>query len=194
MVISLTTSSPAPHQREQVAAFLDEVLPRLEREPGVVAVYHFSDPETGESTTLVVWRDDASRLPPILPARREPLTLGRAPLAGLGALPGFSGWRRAACPDRRGRPLRRPGRGPCRSSSGFWRPATRTSRGSAVAARRPRAARHHPACLRHRVCPRRPWSARCPAHVRQLSSAPAGRRRRPAPGRWRPGWRAPRAP
>src|SRR3989337_4228632 len=61
MVISLTTSSPAPHQREQVAAFLDEVLPRLEREPGVVAVYHFSDPETGESTTLVVWRDDASR-------------------------------------------------------------------------------------------------------------------------------------
>ena len=61
MVISLTTSSPAPHQREQVAAFLGEVLPRLEREPGVVAVYHFSDPETGESTTLVVWRDDASR-------------------------------------------------------------------------------------------------------------------------------------
>ncbi|KRT64299.1 MAG: gwa2 protein [Chloroflexi bacterium CSP1-4] len=61
MVISLTTSSPAPHQREQVAAFLGEVLPRLEREPGVVAVYHFSDPETGESTTVVVWRDDASR-------------------------------------------------------------------------------------------------------------------------------------
>src|SRR3972149_1652802 len=61
MVISLTTSSPAPHQREQVAAFLGEVLPRLEREPGVVAVYHFSDPETGESTTVVVWRDDAPR-------------------------------------------------------------------------------------------------------------------------------------
>src|SRR3972149_11702891 len=61
MVISLTTSSPAPHQRGQVAAFLDEVLPRLEREPGVVAFYHFSDPETVESTTLVVWRDDASR-------------------------------------------------------------------------------------------------------------------------------------
>ena len=61
MVISVTTSSPAPDQREQLAAFLAELLPRLEREPGVLAVYHYSDPETGESTTLVVWRDDASR-------------------------------------------------------------------------------------------------------------------------------------
>jgi quinol monooxygenase YgiN len=61
MVISLTTSQPTPDQREQVAAFLAGLLPRLEREPGVLAVYHYSDPETGESTTLVVWRDDASR-------------------------------------------------------------------------------------------------------------------------------------
>jgi quinol monooxygenase YgiN len=61
MVISLTTSSPTPDQREQVAAFLAGLLPRLEREPGVMAVYHYSDPETGESTTLVIWRDDASR-------------------------------------------------------------------------------------------------------------------------------------
>jgi quinol monooxygenase YgiN len=61
MVISLTTSLPTPDQREQVATFLAGLLPRLEREPGVMAVYHYSDPETGESTTLVVWRDDASR-------------------------------------------------------------------------------------------------------------------------------------
>jgi quinol monooxygenase YgiN len=61
MVNSLTTSSPTPDQREQVAAFLAGLLPRLEREPGVIAVYHYSDPDTGESTTLVVWRDDASR-------------------------------------------------------------------------------------------------------------------------------------
>ena len=61
MVISVTTSSPMPAQREQVAAFLAGLLPRLEREPGVLAVYHYSDPESGESTTLVVWRDDASR-------------------------------------------------------------------------------------------------------------------------------------
>src|SRR3972149_2553390 len=91
MVISLTTSSPPPHQREQVAAFLDEVLPRLEREPGVVAFYHFSDPETGESTTLVVWRDDASRgaqregppRPTRPPDARPSTTGGLAPAARL---------------------------------------------------------------------------------------------------------------
>lgn len=61
IVIGVTTSSPTPDQREQVAAFLAGLLPRLEREPGVAAIYHYSDLETGESSTLVVWRDDASR-------------------------------------------------------------------------------------------------------------------------------------
>ncbi|MES2209363.1 MAG: antibiotic biosynthesis monooxygenase [Chloroflexota bacterium] len=62
MVISFTTSRPDPEQRRQVDAFLEDFLPRLDRHPGVLAVYHYGDPESGESTTVVVWRDEAARL------------------------------------------------------------------------------------------------------------------------------------
>ena len=49
---------------EEAEAFLADFLPELERQPGVVAVYHFTNTEreTAESTTIVVWRDDASRV------------------------------------------------------------------------------------------------------------------------------------
>jgi len=60
MVISITTSHPDEDQRQRADRFLADFLPRLEREPGVVAVYHYSD--TGDSTTLIVWRDDDARL------------------------------------------------------------------------------------------------------------------------------------
>lgn len=63
MILSKTTSRPDAEQRSGIEAFLAGFLPRLEREqPGVVAAYHYHDEEAGESTTLIVWRDDASRL------------------------------------------------------------------------------------------------------------------------------------
>ena len=62
MVISFTTSTPNPDQHPQVEAFLAEFLPRLAKQPGVVGAYHFTDAEAGESTTVIVWRDDAARM------------------------------------------------------------------------------------------------------------------------------------
>jgi heme-degrading monooxygenase HmoA len=61
MVISVTTSQVTPEQALQVEAFLHRFLPQLEREPGVTAVYHFTRPETGEMTTLIVWESEAAR-------------------------------------------------------------------------------------------------------------------------------------
>ena len=73
MIISITTSRPDSAQRVEVETFLGGFLPRLERQPGVVAVYHYSDEASGESTTLVVWQDEASRL-----AYRESDLIGEA--------------------------------------------------------------------------------------------------------------------
>jgi quinol monooxygenase YgiN len=73
MLISLTTSRPDLAQREEVDAFLAGFLPRLERQDGVVAAYHYTDDESGESTTVIVWRDEASRL-----AYRDSALIGKA--------------------------------------------------------------------------------------------------------------------
>jgi len=62
VVISFTTSKPNPDQATQVESFLAEFLPRLAQQPGVVGAYHFTDAEAGESTTVIVWRDDAARM------------------------------------------------------------------------------------------------------------------------------------
>ncbi len=63
MVISVTSSRPDPDQRVRIESFLAGFLPRLERDqPGLLAAYHYHDDETGESTTLMVWRDESSRL------------------------------------------------------------------------------------------------------------------------------------
>jgi quinol monooxygenase YgiN len=61
MVISVTTSRVTPEQALQVEAFLHRFLPQLEQEPGVTAVYHFSRPEVGELTTLIVWESESAR-------------------------------------------------------------------------------------------------------------------------------------
>ncbi len=61
MVISMTTSRVTPEQERQIDGFLQEFLPKLQREPGVVAVYHYYRPDPGESTTLIVWENDAAR-------------------------------------------------------------------------------------------------------------------------------------
>lgn len=61
MVISVTTSRVAPEQAEQVDELLQAFLPKVQREPGVVAIYHYYRPDPGESTTLIVWETDEAR-------------------------------------------------------------------------------------------------------------------------------------
>jgi heme-degrading monooxygenase HmoA len=61
MVISLTTSRVTPEQSQQVEEFLQGFLPKVQREPGVVAIYHYHRPDPGESTTLIVWETDEAR-------------------------------------------------------------------------------------------------------------------------------------
>ncbi len=62
MVISLTASRVTPDQAQQVDEFLQEYLPKLQREPGVVAIYHFHRADTSESMTLIVWETEEARL------------------------------------------------------------------------------------------------------------------------------------
>ncbi len=62
MVISFTTSKLSADQASQVDTFLQGFLSRLVELPGVVAAYHFTNETAGESTTVIVWRDDESRL------------------------------------------------------------------------------------------------------------------------------------
>jgi heme-degrading monooxygenase HmoA len=64
MVVSITRSSGlTAEERNEVEGFLTSFLSRLEREqPGVVAAYHFHNDESNESTTIIVWQDEAARL------------------------------------------------------------------------------------------------------------------------------------
>jgi heme-degrading monooxygenase HmoA len=62
MYISVTTSRPKPDQAVEVEEFLAKFLPRLERQPGVVAIYHYSRPDKGDDATLIIWESqDAAR-------------------------------------------------------------------------------------------------------------------------------------
>ena len=61
MVISVTTSRVTPEQAQQVDEFLQGFLPEVQREPGVVAIHHYYRPDSGESTTLIVWETDEAR-------------------------------------------------------------------------------------------------------------------------------------
>lgn len=63
MVISLTSSNVTPEQGRVMEEFLADCLPRLKAEqPGVVAVYHFTNAEAGEEVTAIVWEDEAARV------------------------------------------------------------------------------------------------------------------------------------
>lgn len=73
MIITITTSRPHPAQRAEVDTFQAGFLPRLERQPGVVGAHHYTDDESGDSTTLIVWENEASRL-----ACRESDLIGEA--------------------------------------------------------------------------------------------------------------------
>jgi heme-degrading monooxygenase HmoA len=95
--ITLTTSHPNPEQIMKMEAFLSKYLPRLERQPGVLAVYHYTRPEHGYDFTLIIWENQdalksyregslikeaiAFEKEQDLPAAREgyPLTFATAP-------------------------------------------------------------------------------------------------------------------
>lgn len=61
MVISLTKSQVTGEQAQRVEEFLHGLLPRMQRQPGVVAIYHYHDAGRGESTTAVIWESDEAR-------------------------------------------------------------------------------------------------------------------------------------
>lgn len=61
MLISFTTSQTSPDQARQVERFLADFLPRLQVLDGVVGAYHYTNAVAGESSTVIIWRDDAAR-------------------------------------------------------------------------------------------------------------------------------------
>lgn len=60
MFISVTSSQVTQEQGVAVEKFLASFLPRLKKEPGVLAVYHYAKPEKGEESTVMIWRDQES--------------------------------------------------------------------------------------------------------------------------------------
>ena len=60
MFITITTSEVTPDQLVQVEGFLKEFLPRMEKQPGVLAIYHYNRPEKGDESTIVIWKDQES--------------------------------------------------------------------------------------------------------------------------------------
>jgi quinol monooxygenase YgiN len=55
MFISFTTSKATPEQAKAVRDFLAGFLPRMEREAGALAAYHFDRPDRGDDITIVIW-------------------------------------------------------------------------------------------------------------------------------------------
>ena len=60
MYITITTSQPTSEQLPEEEAFLHQFLPRLQQQPGVVAVYHFFRPDKGDDSTLIIWENEAA--------------------------------------------------------------------------------------------------------------------------------------
>lgn len=60
MYITITTSKPTPTQLPEVEAFLQRFLPRVQQQPGVVAVYHYVRPDQGDDGTLIIWENEAA--------------------------------------------------------------------------------------------------------------------------------------
>jgi len=55
MFITITTSKVTPEQSKLVESFLENFLPRMKQRPGVVAIYHYSKPDKGDESTVVIW-------------------------------------------------------------------------------------------------------------------------------------------
>jgi len=61
MIISFTSSIPTAEQAAQIESFLAEFLPRMREIDGVEGIFHYAAADSGEHTTVVLWRDDAAR-------------------------------------------------------------------------------------------------------------------------------------
>lgn len=55
MFITITTSKVTPEQQKQVEEFLKGFLPRMKKQPGVIAIYHYIRPDRGDESTVVIW-------------------------------------------------------------------------------------------------------------------------------------------
>lgn len=60
MYITITTSKVTPDKSERVENFLKEFYPRFQKQAGVMGIYHFSRPEKGDKSTIVIWKDQKS--------------------------------------------------------------------------------------------------------------------------------------
>jgi quinol monooxygenase YgiN len=60
LYLTITTSKPSPEQLSEVKAFLHQFLPRVQQQPGVVAVYHYVRPDKGDDSTLIIWESEAA--------------------------------------------------------------------------------------------------------------------------------------
>ena len=60
MFISITSSKVTPDEGKKVEKFLNRFLPRLKQQPGVHAIYHYSRPDKGDETTVIIWKDEDS--------------------------------------------------------------------------------------------------------------------------------------
>jgi quinol monooxygenase YgiN len=58
MYITLTRSQGTQEQLHQAAEFLGKFLPRLKRQAGVLAIYHFDRPDKGDDFTIIVWENE----------------------------------------------------------------------------------------------------------------------------------------
>lgn len=59
MIVTVTEGHPDEEQAAQTEALLAEFLPRMREQPGVVEILHYSDPESGTVSTVVVWESEA---------------------------------------------------------------------------------------------------------------------------------------
>jgi hypothetical protein len=55
MFITFTAGKATPEQSVAVQDFLARFLPRMEREAGAMAAYHFDRPDKGDNVTIVIW-------------------------------------------------------------------------------------------------------------------------------------------
>jgi hypothetical protein len=55
MFITFTTGKATAEQSIAVREFLAGLLPRMEREAGAIAAYHFDRPDQGDNVTVVIW-------------------------------------------------------------------------------------------------------------------------------------------
>jgi quinol monooxygenase YgiN len=60
MIISITTCMVNKDQMGKVEKFLESFLPRMRKQPGVVAIYHAVKPEKGEESTIAIWESEAA--------------------------------------------------------------------------------------------------------------------------------------